>query len=168
MTKFEELAESVERYNAEFDKYRFECLKFAGLLREEFAKYLECPIDSVKFVRIHEGRPFKIVPLKEAYKLESDNFYHIGIGVTIYKEHNKPNNTTMYYMLLLKIVGNEFVVGLHNGKTFKIPKDMPEKLEEFFNYFFEEIKWYFDEFPEVMGDNERSDTVNYMQLLTTD
>ncbi len=173
MTKFEELGKSVERYNIEFDKYKCECINCAAFIRKKFAEYLECPDENVKFVRLQEGRPYRDVPLKEAMSLESDNFYHIGLGVIIYKEPNIHNTNTMYYMLLVKKIEDKFVVGLLNGKTFRIPEDNPDKLEDFFEYFFEGIKEYFDEFPEIMAANERSETVNvnhmnYMQMLTND
>ena len=151
MTKFEELCRMYINAEKNFSNYRWKCIGFAVVMGEGVADYLECNRGDIQYYLTSNldqsqgmNQPKEAHP-RDALLLESDTFWHYGMGVNLYREDNKNPAMTYIFDLALKGEENNFLVRFpKQQKEFKIKKDEPEQLQQIYEFIFDEIKDRFE------------------------
>ena len=145
MTKYEEILKSYKTAMKRYADYRKECWRFAHKLVNGLINYLKCPKELVMFDPLNrEIKEGQIFTLEGAMHLEDDTFWHLGIGINLYRE---PNIIQERVKLCIMIKGSNkhFIVKLEGiNKEFEIDENKPEEFKTFYDFIFKQITEFYD------------------------
>ncbi len=142
MSKFKELCKAYETARINFFDYRRDCHTFASKLIDGLIDFLQCPKEQIKFIPLKKDYESDFTyTLMGAMHLNDDTFWHLGVGITLYKEPNIFPHETVLISFLIKEKSDSFTVKLgDSGKEFEILKDKPEDFNEIYEFIFNQIK----------------------------
>lgn len=158
MTKFEKLCKDYSTARKKYFDYRISCLHFVPKFVDGMINYLQCPEEQVNYYPFEGDRePNTVYTFAGEMRLCDDSFWHIKIGLTLHGAANIFPKEELVFPVLIKKINDYFIVKLgRNGKEYKIHKDQPGELKDFYDLIFLKIKEFYKK--EIQQFYEHEDT----------
>jgi len=138
VSKFNELCSAYANAQTNFENFRSNCQEIASLMVTEIKKYLEIPEQRFSLYKINQNNEFQMVPssLANALVLANDSYWHFGIGLTVCKADDSPQEELILIHLMVRMEsdGQFFVKYANLKEEFEVFKDQSQSFIPFFDY----------------------------------